>query len=383
MRQIAYPAALGGCALGAEAPPLWAAEWSMTPTYTSSVDYDSNRRLVSNGTGTGATVLTADVRFKRALETWDVYIEPRYSWRRYSDKTLGNGDDRSIYGGFDWSGPRSLLNLTASYWDQSVLLAEALETGITTNDSHRRMGQVGGTWTWAHTERRQTITQLNYQGVSYSAKAQAQLPGYRYWSGSIGERFDLSERMSFTLSGYGSLLSSDTPGNASHTAGLQAQVIYAVSERTRLDASVGESSHVLARQSSHGTDASVSLTHSYSRANAALGYTRSLVPYGTGFLVQREQFTVSLGGSLTEHLNSNLSFVRVQNNQTAVLLRLDRREYNNLNWSFEWRPFENWGFTALMGATRTVLPDLNERPVHGWHTAVGLTWTPRVTSRSW
>ncbi len=69
MRQIAYPAALGSCVLGGGATPLWAAEWSISPNYSASVDYDSNRRLlVDGGKGTDASVLSIDVKFKRALE---------------------------------------------------------------------------------------------------------------------------------------------------------------------------------------------------------------------------------------------------------------------------------------------------------------------------
>src|SRR3979490_3376626 len=116
MRQIAYPAALSSCVLGGGATPLWAAEWSITPNYSASVDYESNRRLLENAKGSEGTVLAVDLLFKRALEDLQFTIEPRYAWRRFTDASLGNGDDRSVNAGINWVRERSVLNLHASYW---------------------------------------------------------------------------------------------------------------------------------------------------------------------------------------------------------------------------------------------------------------------------
>ena len=256
MRQIAYPAALGSCcALGTGAQPLWAAEWSITPNYSASVDYDANRRLILDGKGSGAAVLAIDLHFKRALEDMEFTFDPRYALRRFTDPTLGNGDDRSVNAGFNWIREKSTLNLTASYWDQSTLTTELLETGLLSANTHRRSAQAGGSWNWNQTERRILIAQLNYSDTSYYGGNAALLPGFRYTSGSLGERFSFSERGSFTVSAYGSILSSRTPGNSSHEAGLQGEVVYAFSERTQADVSIGESSRVLEGQNSHGTDA--------------------------------------------------------------------------------------------------------------------------------
>jgi hypothetical protein len=383
MRQIAYPAALGGCVLGAGASPLWAAEWSITPVYSSSVDYDNNRALQVGGKGSSAAVLAVDMKFKRALEDVEFTIEPRYALRRYTQVALGNGDDRTVNAGINWVRERSTLNLSASYWDQSTLVTELLETGLISGNTHRRMGQAGASWNWNQTERRTMLAQLSYADVSYHGQNEHLLPGYRYASGSLGERFFFSERGSFTLSAFGSRLQSDTRGNSSHELGLQAQVIYQFSERTHLDASVGESARVLANQSSHGTDASVSLTHSLLLGNLSLGYTRSLVPYGFGFLVERQQFTAAITHPLTAYLDSNLAYLRIQNNETAVLLRLDRRSYDSVSGGFNWHPAETWAVAAQAEWLRTQLPEKNGPTMTAWRCAVTVTWAPLPKSRSW
>jgi hypothetical protein len=386
MKQLAYPTALGcGCVCGgAGVAPVRAAEWSFIPSYSASVDYDSNRRLNLDEKSSEASVLTVDWTFKRAVETNDFYIEPRYSFRRYNDKTLGNGDDRSLFAGFDLLQETSSLNLTASIWDQSTLLTEVLETGILTGDTHRRQVQAGCNWTWYQAERRQFIAQLSFADVKYFGAGRSQLPGYRYSLGTAGERFLFSDKGSFTVSAYGNVLSSSTRGSSSHEAGVQAEAIYAFSELTNLDATVGESSRVLAGVSSQGTDASVVLKHSYSLGWWSLNYSRSLVPYGTGFLVQRQQASVTVTRNLTPYLDLTATLSQVRNNQQAVLLGLDRRSYDGGSAGLNWHPAETWSVGAQASGLQTQSPGfLNTRTVHQWRGSVTVTWTPHPTVRSW
>lgn len=383
MRQVVFPAALGGCALGVVSQQVRAAEWSITPIYSSSVDYDSNRRLEETGKGTDAAVLAADIRFERALEDLELIFEPRYSLRRYSDSALGNGDDRTVDTAINWTGEKSTLGFKASYWDQSTLTTEILETGIISGDTHRRSAQAGLTWNWNQTERRTSVAQFNYQSVSYYGENAVLLPGYRYPSGTLGERFSFSERGSITFSGFGSKLESDRRGNSSHELGVQAEVLYQLSEKASLDASLGTSSRVLTGASSRGTDASVALSYALEQGKASITYTRSLVPYGFGFLVQQEQYTTSLTHSWSPFVDSTVSFLRTQNSETAALLRIDRRNYNTLSGMLSWHPLQTWTLATQIQGMRTQTPDLASRPVKEWRSSVSLTWTPLPVSRSW
>jgi hypothetical protein len=382
---MAYPAALGcGCLLGTGGSQVMAAEWSVTPTYSASFDYDSDRRLARDEKGSESGVLTADLRFKRALEDGDIFIEPRYALRRYSDSALGNGDDRSVAAGFDWSLERSIVNFNASIWDQSTLLTEQLETGIISGNTHRLTKQAGGTSIWAHTERRQLIAQLSYQDVSYSGEASNVLVGYRYPSGSLGERFNVLEQGSITFSAFGSSLLTSTRGNSSHEYGLQTEIIYAFSERTQFDGSIGESVRQLAGQNGHGTDAAISLTHASELTKSALNYTRSLVPYGTGFLVERQQFTVSETRHLTPYLDASVSLFRSENNQLAVLLGLDRRSYDGASLNFNWLAGETWSLGLQVSGLRTQPPGTAPSgTMTEWRSSVAVIWNPRPLARSW
>lgn len=359
----------------------------MTPVYSSAIDYDSNRRLDEKARNTESALLTADLRFKWALENTDILLEPRYTLRRYSDSTLGNGDDRAISTAFDRTWERTSLQSNASYTDQSTLTSELLETGIVSNDTHRRQLQLGTSSSWSQSERWQLISQLSYLDVSYYGHARAQLPGFRYPSGSVGERWFFSEKNSVTVSAFGTELSSDSQGGSSHEYGLQAQLIYYFTERIHLDGSLGKSARLLSGVSSRGTDAAITLTRDALRGNVSLSYTRSLVPYGVGFLVERQQVTAAGLHRLTEYLDVNLGVLYIKNNQTAVLLGLDRRNFSSISAGLSWHPAETWSLGLQLSGMRTQpsgfltnkdLKDLNE-----WRSSVTLTWTPRPSARSW
>jgi hypothetical protein len=383
MRQIAYPAAFGGCVLGAAAMPSRAAEWSITPTYSSSVNYDSNRILAAHGKGSDAAVLTVDLLFKHALEDLQLTFEPKYTYRRFTDASLGNGDERSITAGMNWTGERASATLTGSYFDQSTLYTEALETGIVTADTHRRLGQAGASWNWNQSERRAMIGQVSYLDVSYYGRFAQIFPGYRYPSASLGEQFAFNEQGTFAVSAFGSRLQSNTQGNSSHELGLQAEVGYLFSERTKVDVSLGKSKRVLTGSNSQGTDASVLLDHSFSLGKLSFNYKRSLVPYGFGFLVEQQQYGVTFTRPLTPYLDCSLTALRIENNETAVLLNLDRRNYNNLSSSVTWHPWETWAVGMFIEGTRTQTVGVHWEPVHQWLASVTLTWSPFPKSRSW
>jgi len=383
VKPAVYPAAIGcGCLLGAGIPIAHAAEWSVSPVFTLTGDYDSNRRIRLAAVGSESGSITADFLFQRATESSSFSLEPRYTWRRFSDATLGDGDDRSVTAALESHWERAKLNLSAQLWDQSTLLSEPLETGLIQANSHRLLEQVTGGWTWSQTERTDLVAQFLYSDVSYHGRFSAQLAGYRYPSGSIGERFKFSERGSVTASVFGSSLRSEGSPGASRETGLQVQTTYSFTQRVDVDASLGASSRTLAGVSSHGTDAAFSLTRHFELGNAALQYSRALVPYGTGFLVQRQQYTLTGLRQLTPYLNLSLSLLRVQNSVSATLPGVDRRSYVSAVLGLDWHPAEDWIVGTQMSALRTRALENDRATVHEWHSAVTVTWTPPKRARS-
>jgi hypothetical protein len=370
---------------------LWAAEWSVQPSVSWTSDYDSDRALNGTSQGSESAVLLGDLKLQRASESTQFFLEPRYDLRRYSDSIWGPGNDRSLAAVFGWTGERNSLNLTGSIANQTTLTTEIQQTGIINGNIRQRLGQLNGQWSWARTERRQFFLQAAYMDESYSGGQLVELtlggplvpelPGYKYSSGSLGERFFISERTTVSVSAVGDALDSPLPGNSSHEEGAQIELNSAYSERLSFDVSVGQSRRSLAGKTSNGTNTSVLLTRSFERGTATLSYTRSLTPYGTGVLVQRSQASAGLTRSLTPYLDANMSLIRIQNSQSTERLGLDRPYYNNVVGGLAWKLGESWTVATTL-TTSWTQPIGIDRTVHEWRGALSMTWKPLPDTRS-
>jgi hypothetical protein len=390
---MAYPTAIGcGCLLGAGgAAHLWAAEWSAQPSVSWTTDYDSDRALSGASQGSESAVILGDLKLQRASDSTQLVLEPKYDLRRYSDSIWGPGNDRSLNATLGWTGQKNSLNFSGSIANQTTLTTEVQETGIINGDLRQRFGQLNGQWSWLRTERHQFFLQASYTDVSYSGGQLVELtlggplvqelPGYKYSSGSLGERFFTSERTTVSVSAFGDALDSPLPGNSSHEEGAQVEVNSAYSERLSFDVSLGQSRRSLDGKTSNGTNTSVLITRSFARGNATLSYTRSLTPYGTGVLVQRSQASAGLTRSLTEYLDANINLVRIQNSQSTERIGLDRPYYNNVIGGLSWKMGESWTVATLL-TTSWTQPIGVDRTVHEWRAALSMTWKPLPETRS-
>jgi hypothetical protein len=398
---MTYPTAIGcGCLLGAGgASHVLAAQWSLQPILSWTLDYDSSRFLAPNGSGSEQAVLSADVLLQRSIENMQLTLEPHFDLRRFSDSGYGPGDDRNVTGTFAHSSERTQLSLTASLANQSTLTTELLQTGIISANTRRRTETASAELDLARTEEHLFFTQLSYLGSSYSGSAYVEevLPGYRYESAAVGERFVLSEHLTLSPSAFGDILHSDRAGGSSHEEGLQVDFKYAHSERTSFDLQLGESRRYLstvvgnptslaaatfATSASNGTNVSASATRNFELSSLSFSYSRSLVPYGNGFLVQRQQITATARRSLTPAVDTDFSVTRIQNNDSTVRLGLDRRYYNNGVAGLNWRVGETWTLRSEVSTSWTP-PIGSSAVVHEWRAALTMTWkpNPQVMSR--
>ena len=390
---MAYPTAIGcGCLLGAGGVShLHAAEWSVQPIFTVATDYDSDRNLQPGTQGSEEAVLYGDLKLQRALENTQIVLEPRFDLRRYSDSIWGPGNDRSLNAALVWSSERLKVSLAGFIANQTTLSTEVFESGVINGDTRRRTEQANGEWDWSHNERRQSFLQLGYLSSSYSGTplVELELPGYRYPSAALGERFFLSERLTLSVSAFGDALTSARQGNSSHEEGGQVEFIDQYTEATSFDISVGQSRRSLSGQGGSGTNGSVTLTHLLERGSASLSYVRSLVPYGTGNLVERQQFAATLTRPVTPELDVNFSVLRLKNNASTVRLGLDRPYYNNALVGLSWKMGESWTLQPQVSAalTKPIPPPgstvaVDNRTVLEWRTQLSLVWQPLPDKKS-
>ncbi|HVW70341.1 MAG TPA: hypothetical protein VHB68_15295 [Steroidobacteraceae bacterium] len=378
-RRMAYPTAIGcGCLLGAGgASHVHAAEWTLQPTLSSLLDYDSNRNYVFGTAASEQAILSADLLLQRSVENLQLVLQPHFDVRRFSDSTWAPGNDRSLAAGITWTRERAKLNVNGSIANQTTLSTELLQTGILEGDSRRRSESATAELDLMQTEKRLFYTQYNFQSSPYFGPPLIHLllPGYHYNSAVSGERFTLNENLVFSVAAFGDILHSERAGASSHEAGAQIELNYAHSEKLNFDVQLGDSQRVLSGASSNGWSAVALINRNFERSALTLSFSRQLTPYGNGYLVERQQFSAGLKRALSEYLNADLTVTRIQNNDSTVRLGLDRRFYDNLGGGLDWRLSESW--TLRSEATTSWTPPYGSiHTVHEWRAALIMTWKP-------
>ncbi len=395
MTRATCHAALGlGCMATAAAPSVRAAEWSLAPAITVGIDDDSNRLLIPDSTADQSWWLLSSAQIQRSTDTTQLSITPQVRWQHFDSDSIGAIVDRDLSGAFSWTQERGSFSLSAASLDDSTVTTELTETGIASGDSHRRTDEASVSESYGETERSSLVVQAAYVDVSYYGALIAEplslLEGYRYPSASLGERFDLSDRTALTASAFADELLARLAVDDSREAGGQLELTHTFSESTQIDVSAGASARTLRTQivsdgsvslgseSSTGTVASASVTRAGELGNVALGYSRQLVPYGTGVLAERQMYTLSGKYHLTQKLDADASVLRIENNQSIVLLGAGRRSYTGAAIGLDWRPLEAWKLRGEADTMQSQTIGLVSRPVSGWRVGLTLTWAPPV-----
>lgn len=404
MRGAKYGAAVGcGWLLGVAS--AHAAEWSVQPSLSWSVDDDSNRTLVptDQAVRSDSGVLSTDWQFKRSEENTQLSVEASGDARRYSDPAIySDVQEGSLSTGFTHTSEHMDEELTASIYDQSVLTSELYETGLIQGNIHRRSISAGASFGFARTELHELFVQLGFGDTRYQGALNQELagtgftlsellPGYRFNSASFGERFTLSPESVLTVSAFGDRLyvvtplapgETSLPGGTSYEAGLQVEYVRSFTEQLHLDASVGESRRsVDGAPSTFGTDGSLALTRDLTSGHMGLSYTRSLMPYGIGSLVEVQQARASIDDELGPYLSVDGALTDIQNDATAG--QIVRRKFAGAVVGLNWRTSEVWTLRTEVSAGWTQPFAVNgPLSIHEWRGALMMTWHPRESAAS-
>ena len=392
MRRVARAtsgAVLGlGCVFGVTAR---AANWSVAPNLDWSVDTDSDRSLVPQGSASQSTSVSTNLDISVVTETTRLTASPSLRWQLFDTKAYGNIFERDLSAADLWTGERITVNASAKDGDNSTLSTEATQTGILSSNLHQRLDLASVSATYNETERYALVLSTDYSDVSYYGTAQSDqlnlLSGYRYFTGSIGEKAQLGETSSLTVTAYRNKDISRLPGNDTLQTGAQAEYHRSFSERLNFDASLGGARIQSLKSTQTSTTGSLNVSRSYELGSIAIAYSRSLTPYGSGTLVQRQQLSLSATRNLRQQLTMTAAASRVQNGslpgqsedggQTPQV-----QTYINTHLGLDWAPGETWRIGGELDWTRTRAEGLGQEPVHDWHASVSLIWTPQPYSTS-
>lgn len=358
---LSFAIIVGGL-VGSPASTL-AAEWVAAPRVRVGTEFNDNLRLLTEGeedTYMGIVDFTADVAMR--TERSEIKLIPRLRFRRFNDHSL-NSDDQFLTLESYTDAERSRLALNAKFNRDTSLAGsgddpgELVDSGFVQQRIRRNTVNLEPSWSYAVSERDAVSVGFQYTDVSYDNGLRAGLVDYTYkvLTGTASRQLTERDKVNVTLFGgkfKTSEVSVDTD-EAGFLVGYEREMsetfrgrVGAGLRRTSTDASVGG---VTASDDDTGVLLDAGIDKQFERSSLGVNYTRSVVPTGTGAVVERDEveldfrhdFSQRLRGVVLSNVLWDSSTARDDSRVDRTLLQLRSR--------LEWRIARD---TTLVGSYR-------------------------------
>lgn len=363
------------CGLALAAGRAGAAEWSISPEFSTEIDHDSNRVLLADTPGSQSLSAALDLALTRRTEESALTISPHARLRRFTDNVEPSADDYSVAVTMSHSLERAKLQFSADLADESTLTTELAQTGVVNLDASRVTRAASAAWTFLSSESRQFDASVSFQDVDYNGGYSGRLFGYRYGYASIAETFSLSSRWSLTTTGFATDLDSPQRGSTSREHGASLGFQFDFSEYTQVSASLGLSQRDIAGRSDNGTTRNFSWSHHAETGEWRLDYAHSLVPFGTGVLEEQDNLQLVLIKDFSRRLRAVSRLGLTRNRDAGFGFTFDSRTYRNGQAELLWWLGEKWYVGADVGYANAINFGA-PRSYGGWTVGLRTTWSP-------
>jgi len=379
------------CASLCAAGQACAAEWSVAPRLSWTMDHDSNRLVIEDERASQSGKLQLDLFLKRATPTTLFTLQPHVGWQRYTNGINQNTNNQSLSAAGTWVRDRSRLAAQASWSRDDTLNNEIEETGAFTGTTQRRTKLAALSWTAEQSSLSQFHAQLSFSDVEYQYERfftlfgvtipVRSLHGYQYPSISLTQTHLWSDRSSVQLSGYaGRLISTgDTPDSDSY--GVDAGWDHALTARIKLFISAGVSRQGVSGRNQDGYIGRLEVTRQEVLGQWRLFARRSVAASGYGYLVTQDEAGVSFERRMTPRWNGLLSMRSFLSEDITLDQRRDSRRYERAEAALSWRAAPAWqlrGAVAFARARRSGEAPLSD----GWSTLLQAVWSPQPRAMS-
>lgn len=351
------------------------AEWTAAPAFFLNADHQSNRTLRPGAPDSQALGASVDMVIARRSETSELLFAPHYYARRVNHDVEADFDDLRLPLRWRRDFERSSLSVGAQFADESTLSTELAATGIVLADAARVTRGADMSWGFAHADDRQLDVAAGVSDVRYTGGFDARLVDYRYSSLSVTENFAHSPRLGWSIGGFGSRLASEGGDNQSRESGVSLGLQFQWSENTRVAASFGLSQREFDGSRQDGRTGSIELSHRGETRHWNFSFDHSLVPYGTGVLVERDTAQFSVLQNFAARVQGLVRAGLSRNEDVLTSRGVDARTYRHAEAELRWQFKETWNVGLVTGYADAQDPG-NVQPVDGWMTALRTTWSP-------
>jgi hypothetical protein len=358
--------------------PVCASDWTLAPTLGWIADHDTNRQLSSEQRAGNSTAIALDLDITAQGEITEFKMRPRLLLQRFTDEVGDDVNDLGVSMSARRAFERSLLSFSADVADESTLNPDVAVTGIVAGDARRRMTNAQLGWQWQQSATKTLVMSAAGSDVRYSGARADRLFDYRYSSFHLRETWSLSARTSVFASGIASILDSLERDSRTQERGGNLGIDFALSASTTMSASAGKSWRSTEDVRTQGSTYDLSVSHKQELREWSFGYSRSLVPYGTGVLAEQDSLNLKFIQPLSPRLDFVANASAIRNRDVGLGLTLDRRNYARAETSLSWHVKRTLVLGSALRFTSATLPD-DSGDTQGFNFGISMYWQPDAT----
>jgi hypothetical protein len=364
--------------------PAAAADWRVTPSMTSGVDYIDNPRLIPGvDDGYAAARADATIGLSMSTEVASVDLVPRFIYAEYPDDPLLNRRDayvtlsvRRLFETVSWLG-------SFDYTRDTTITSEFGLTGLqNVNRDHEALSlSLGPTWTVS--ERLQVGAQAYGLDTKYIDAERTGLTDYTYALVSASATYVLTENATGGLQASVGELRVPLVSRRDRDIDTSLSVDWRMSEQWRLRLAYGPTRVESDQGDTQGYIYSGSVTKEYLRSTLRLAVERDVTPTGRGVLVTRDQVSFGVTYALSPRTSLSVSTRAVR---TIDAVRVagasgQTNEFASLESSIRWYLAERWSVVFAAGG-RYLGYQERDHEASGFNASLGVAWNGQSRAMS-
>lgn len=327
------------------------ADWAVEPFVSSSLAFDDNIQFSASDeiSSTGLSA-NAGVVISNETEAVKTRIEPRLSFRSYSEDSDLNSLDQFLTLSTLSLGERSDLGLALSFANDSTRTSELEDSGITFLNKRRTFFSMTPSWRYLLTPLTSVKVTYRFDGSQYEDSGQNGLNDFENQTATVDLARRLSEDSDFIVRGYYQRYKVLELTNKANTLGIE--LGYKRKFSPRLEGSVfaggvnTDSTTEGRDDTSSGGSGSAQLAFKGEKARYVGKYRLSVEPSSTGEAYLRNRVTAGIDARLTEKLSWKLDFLAQNQKPVSDISTQTDRKYYSISPSLSWRLKKDWRLQA-------------------------------------
>ncbi len=327
------------------------ADWTVEPYAKSALTLDDNIRFsTTDAESSAGLVLDSGAVFSNETEAVKTRVAPKLTYRAYSSDSDINSLDQYLDFSTTSFGERSDLGLNLFFANDTTLISELDDSGITSINKRRRHFSMVPSWRYLLTQRLSLFVKYRFDGFQYEDSGENGLYDFEYQFAGVDVERKISEDSDFITRLKYQRYKALELTNKANTAGLELGYKKRFSSRLEAKIFVGGETTDSTIQDDETTKRSISakvgVAYQQELQRISAELASGIVPSSTGEVYTENSLSLKTDARISDVLSWRLS-ARIQKrdvvNESSTQVG---RTYYTVSPTLLWRYSREWTFGA-------------------------------------